>query len=403
MQRCVSLGVLIVTAVLALTLGTLAGAVSGGLTAFVVSGDSTPTETAATGRPVAEPVRSSEQTVTPTPTPEPPPSSAPPAASNESASIADIVERVSPAVVTVVNKQVVRGPFGDSESETEPAGTGTGFIIDDQGHIVTNHHVVDGSQEIQVIFSDGREAAATLLGSDAFADLAVIQVEPPVPAVVPFGDSDKLRPGDRVLAIGSALGDFTNTVTDGIVSGLGRSLDTPEGYNMENMIQHDAPINPGNSGGPLLNMRGEVVGVNTAVVRQAGLGITAEGLGFAIPSKTVQSITQELIANGRVERPFLGITYQPITPRAARASELPVDHGVYVEDVEPGSPAAAAGIQPGDIVTKINGQQIDSEHPLVNLLFEFEVGETIEIEIHRPDTGETLTVEATLAQRPDNT
>ncbi|ACZ38049.1 S1C family serine protease [Sphaerobacter thermophilus] len=397
MRRRYSFGTLVVTAALALILGAMAGAASGGLTAFWLTSEADPTRTTTS---TDSPPATVRQGTAPTPTAV---SQAPPVSTSDvPGSIADLVERVSPAVVTVLNKQAVGGLFG-SDGEIQPAGTGTGFIIDDQGRIVTNHHVVEGSEEIEVIFVDGEKANARLLGTDRFADLAVIQVDVPVPATVPLGDSDSLRPGDRVIAIGSALGDFTNTVTEGIVSGLGRSLQTPEGYNMENMIQHDAPINPGNSGGPLLNLNGEVVGVNTAVVRQASLGVTAEGLGFAIPSNTVKALTEELIRAGRVVRPYLGIFYEPLTPRLAQANDLPVDHGVVVNSVEPNSPAGMAGIQADDIITKIDGQAIDSDHPLVNQLFNYKPGDVVELEIYRPRTDETLTVSVTLGERPDDT
>ncbi|MDI3341472.1 MAG: trypsin-like peptidase domain-containing protein [Sphaerobacter sp.] len=392
-QRRFTFGALAVTAALALILGALAGAASGGLTAYWVTGDDNPAGPVASGTDAA-PVR---QTTPPTPTAARD-GSVP--ADDAPASIADIVERVSPAVVTVINKQAVGSFFGN---QIEPTGTGTGFIIDEQGRIVTNNHVVEDSQEIEVLFTDGQKTTARLLGTDRFADLAVIQVDVPVPATLRLGDSDQLRPGDRVIAIGSALGDFTNTVTDGIVSGLGRNLQTPEGYNMENMIQHDAPINPGNSGGPLLNMRGEVVGVNTAVVRQASIGITAEGLGFAIPSNTVRAIAEELISKGRVVRPYLGITYEPLTPRLAQANDLPVDHGVLVLSVEAGSPAAAAGIRTDDIITHLDGHAIDEDHPLVNLLFNYQPGDTLDLKLYRAATDETLTVTVTLGERPDNT
>lgn len=405
MQRRFSLGVVVLVAVLALALGTLAGAVSGGITAYVVSDDDKDDTVAEATRTATVATSVSTQVVTPVVTPEPTLEQTPipnqPVSASEQESIADIVERVSPAVVTVVNRQAIDGLFGSDGSE--PAGTGTGFIINDQGHIVTNNHVVEGSEEIEVIFANGTEASATLLGTDRFADLAVIKIDAPVPAFVQFGDVDALRPGDRVIAIGSALGDFTNTVTQGIVSAKNRSLQTPEGFNMEDMIQHDAPINPGNSGGPLLNLGGEVVGVNTAVVRQAGFGVSAEGLGFAIPSNTVEAIIGQIIEDGRVVRPYIGVTYETLTPRSATASDLPIENGVVIREVVPGSPAEQAGIQIDDVITKINGTPIDDENPLVNQLFHYDVGESVEMEIYRASTDETFTVTVTLAERPENT
>jgi 2-alkenal reductase len=401
MRRGYSLGVVVLVALLALSFGTVAGGIAGAVVAFLVAPRAT---SISTPEPVdARPATVSTATISPTSTvvvlPAPTAALAPPATGlDEGGSVADIVERVSPAVVTVVNRQALGlgGLFGD---ESEPAGTGTGFIIDEQGHIITNNHVVEGAQGIEVLFSDGSKAPAQLVGADRFSDLAVIKVDWPVPATLALGDSDALRPGDRVIAIGSTLGDFTNTVTEGVVSGLGRQLETPDGFNLENLIQHDASINPGNSGGPLLNLRGEVVGVNTAVVRQAGF-LPIEGLGFAIPSNTVRLIAEQLIQNGRVIRPYLGITYEPITPRQALAGDLPVDHGVLVTAVEPGSPADRAGVRNGDIITSLNGQAIDGDHPLVNELFRYRPGDTVTVEVFRPSTGETLTLQVQLGERP---
>ncbi|HEX7102566.1 MAG TPA: trypsin-like peptidase domain-containing protein, partial [Nitrolancea sp.] len=261
-------------------LGTIAGALSGGLTDYFISnGPSATPEVSATD---VSAITSAIPTRTIEPTPPPimtatPIKSTPtvlPVADDSGTSLADVVAQAGKAVVTVVNEQA-GGFFGSSDLET----AGTGFIIDDQGHVITNNHVVAGSQEITVIFADGTEQKAMLLGADSFADLAFVKIDGPVPATLPFGNSDSLRPGDRVVAIGSALGDFTNTVTEGIISALNRSLQTSDGYNMENMLQHDAPINLGNSDGPLLSLDGDVVRVNTAVVRQAEPRVTAEGLG----------------------------------------------------------------------------------------------------------------------------
>ncbi len=404
MQSRFSLGILVTVAVAALALGTMAGAISGGLIAYYISPSSSPTPVsvasninAVPGTATATSVTTTS-TATATKTAEVTPLPSDP---NDAASVADIVDRVSNAVVTVVNEQQAQGFLGGGD--LQPAGTGTGFIIDDQGHVVTNNHVVEGSQEIQVIFADGTEQKATLVGTDSFADLAVVKFDGPVPATIPLGDSDNLRPGDRVIAIGSALGDFTNTVTEGIVSALNRTLQTESGHNMENMLQHDAPINPGNSGGPLLNLLGQVVGVNTAAVREAEPGVTAEGLGFAIPSNTVKDITTQIIQNGKVVRPYMGITYESLTPRAAKASNLSIDHGVVVTDVSAGSPAEQAGIQKNDVITKIDDQAIDSDHPLENVLFHHKVGDQVTLEVYRASNGNTMSVTVTLAASPDNT
>ncbi|MCC6942984.1 MAG: trypsin-like peptidase domain-containing protein [Thermomicrobiales bacterium] len=304
------------------------------------------------------------------------------------ASAALIVQNAGQAVVTVVNEQVFQGI-----DDPVPAGSGTGFVIDEQGHIVTNWHVVDGGVSFQVIFSTGERRPATLVGSDELSDLAVIQVEGGVPATVPFGDSDALFPGETVLAIGSPFGSFTNTVTQGIVSALGRDL-AGSGYN--NLIQHDAAINPGNSGGPLLNMRGEVVGVNTLGIQELG-GQLVQGLFFAVPSSTVVEIVERLIADGEVRYPFFGITYQTITWQTAAQAGLPVDNGVFVTEVTVGGPAQAAGVLPGDIVLSIDSVPITDQDAFSELLFAHQPGEEITAELLRG--GETLSVTLVLGDR----
>jgi S1-C subfamily serine protease len=425
MQRRFTFAFVVITAIIALTFGTLAGGIAGGFAALVFSPDSQPVES------VAETVDS--------PDPDPTPSAAPPHAADDSgvtgpdsdaalsaegapvlaearrSLIADIVEEVSPAVVTVVNEQrmqEVEDFFGDDpeedeffedefESDPEQAGIGSGFIYHEDGYIITNYHVVEGSDQITVIFSNDEEAEATLIGGDIFADVAVLSIDAEVPAVVELGDSDALRPGEGVIAIGSALGDFTNTVTEGIVSALGRNLEIQAGFSMEDMIQHSASINPGNSGGPLLNLDGQVIGVNTAVVRSAGFGMTVEGMGFAIPSNTAHALAEQIIEDGGLERPYVGIVYTPLVTRDFRDEDWPVDNGVLVREIEAGTPAADAGIEVGDIITRVGGTEITNEHPLINELFKYGVGETIELEIYRPDTDEMLTLEVTLAARPD--
>jgi S1-C subfamily serine protease len=425
MQRRFSFAFVVITAIIALTFGTLAGGIAGGFAALVLSPDSQPVES------VSETVDS--------PDPDPIPSPAPPHADQDGNTedsesgvdepvdqdgdgepvvarsdslIADIVEEVSPAVVTVINEQrLPENLFGgddeddgleeDFEMDPEEAGIGSGFIFDEEGYIITNYHVVEGSDQITVVFANDEEAEATLIGGDRFADVAVLSIDAEVPAVVELGDSDALRPGEQVIAIGSALGDFTNTVTEGIVSALGRNLEIQAGFSMEDMIQHSASINPGNSGGPLLNLDGEVVGVNTAVVRSAGFGVTVEGMGFAIPSNTAHTLAGQIIDDGGLERPYVGIVYQPLMLQDLREEDWPVEDGVIVREIEPGTPAADAGIEEGDIIISVGRVAITNETPLINELFKYEVGESIELEIYRPDEDQTLTLEITLAARPD--
>ncbi len=230
----------------------------------------------------------------------------PPASSTSPYPAVNVVLRVGPAVVTVINEQTASGigsgslqPSGGdaSSSSLQPVGSGTGFIIDDQGDIVTNWHVVDQGQKFQVIFANGETRDAKLVGSDEISDLAVVQVTGKLPGIVSFGDSSTLLPGEPVLAIGSPLGAFTNTVTEGIVSAVGRDFpqDSSQGPQIyTNLIQHDAAINPGNSGGPLFDLNGEVVGVNTLGIPTDSGGAPVQGLFFAIPSNTVKQITTQL-------------------------------------------------------------------------------------------------------------
>lgn len=309
----------------------------------------------------------------------------------------EAIAKVKPAVVTVINTLPARQTFfGEIE---EPQASGSGVIISEEGYIVTNNHVVEEAQRLDVIYADGSKEEATLVGADQYSDLAVIKVKGPVPALAELGDSSTLQPGEPVAAIGSPLGDFKGTVTVGVVSALDRRLDTGQGYLMENLIQTDAAINPGNSGGPLINVLGQVIGINTAIVgRSAYAGTVAEGLGFAIPSNTVKAVTQQLVTQGYVERPYLGIEYVTITPRLASAYDLPADHGVYVRRVVSASPAAAAGLREGDIITAINNQTIDEDNPLNNVLWRFHVGDEVSLTILRQ--GEELSVDVTLTQRP---
>ena len=309
--------------------------------------------------------------------------------------ITKAVEKVSPAVVTVVG--VIPGRmtfFGPTPDEQV---SGSGVIVSEKGYIITNNHVVEGTRKLEVIFADGSRRPARIVGTDRFADLAVLQVKGKVPAVAVLGNSDALKPGETVIAIGSPLGAFRNTVTVGVVSATGRNLDTGRGYVMEGLIQTDAAINHGNSGGPLVNLAGEVVGINTLIVRNGG-GDVAEGLGFAIPSNTVRAVAEQIIKQGYVSRPYLGIDWQGINPAIAARYGLPVKWGVYVVQVAAGSPAEKAGLQHGDIITQINDTPIDDQHPFINTLFDHKPGETVALKVVRGNR--TLTLKVTLGERP---
>ena len=283
------------------------------------------------------------------------------------------VQRVQPAVVTVLNQ----GRFG--------SGSGSGVIISQDGYIVTNNHVVEGARQLGVIFSDGRQVEARLVGTFALTDLAVIQVDGSVSAVAELGDSDALVPGARVITIGSPLGRFQNTVTTGIVSALNRQVSELTG-----LIQTDAPINSGNSGGPLINSAGQVVGINTLVVR--GGQNETEGLGFAVPSNTVQAVADQLITNGQVERPYLGITFRPVDPNEAQELGVVIGEGVQVGQITPDSPVAQANLKTGDIIIGIDGHPINANTSLLNLLLRFRVGQQVDLDIVRDGQPDTLQV-----------
>jgi 2-alkenal reductase len=275
-----------------------------------------------------------------------------------------------------------------------PTASGSGVIIAKQGYIITNNHVIAGQQSLQVIFSDGSKADAAIVGADAIADIAVLKVDK-VPAVATLGDSNSLQPGQVTIAIGNPLGDYRGTVTVGVISGLNRVVGQQQG-----LIQTDAAINNGNSGGPLINSLGQVIGINTLVVRSTDDGKVAEGLGFAIPSNQVKEIMAQLIANGRVDRAYLGVAYQPVDPQVAAAMNLSATSGVVITRVDPGTPAAKIGLLEGDVILQFDGQSIDQEHSLQSLLFSHRSGDTVPLTIMR-DT-KTILVQITLGARPSS-
>jgi 2-alkenal reductase len=331
---------------------------------------------------------------------------------------ADVVEKVGPAVVTVVSDLGNQSPagmrsFGFPMQPMQPAqpaqALGSGVIVDQRGYVVTNNHVVADGQKYQVIFQDGTKVNARLVGRDDYSDLAVLQIDGNLPAVATLGDSSKLRPGTSVIAIGSPLGDFRNTVTSGVVSAVGRKLDD-SAPGLTDLIQTDAAINHGNSGGPLVDPSGQVIGINTAVVRGASSGMgglggmlggggdVAEGLGFAIPSKTVRSVVDQLIANGSVTRPFLGVNFQSVNPRIASYYDLEAKEGALVTRVAPNSPARKAGLQQGDVITAVDGQKVSDQQGLPELLNKHQVNDQVNLTISRDGKDQTLQVQ--LAQRP---
>ena len=295
--------------------------------------------------------------------------------------VTSAVEAVGPAVVTVVG--TVQSPSQFLYQLADQMVSGSGIIISDEGYILTNNHVVEDMQDIKVVLADGTELPAAIINKDIFADLAVIKADGSMPAVAKLGNSDMLKSGETVIAIGSPLGDFKNTVTVGVISATGRSLDTGNGYLMEDMLQTDASINPGNSGGPLVNLAGEVVGINTLIVRTDQSGTVAEGLGFAVPSNLATIIAEQIIDQGYFARANMGIRWQMITPTLARRYNLPVEWGAYVIEMGTDTPASEAGIQSRDIITCINGNCIAEDSSYFNILFESQPGDTVDVEVYR--------------------
>ncbi|MGQ9532913.1 MAG: S1C family serine protease [Desulfotomaculales bacterium] len=322
--------------------------------------------------------------------------------------IADIVDRAGPAVVKIdtlvvspdtrwdpfFNDPFFREFFGQQlvpRQRLEP-GLGSGFIISEDGYILTNEHVIDQAREIKVTVKGFEQPfPARVVGADYDLDLAVLKIEAPQKLpVLNLGDSDRVRVGDWVIAIGNPYG-LDHTVTVGVISATGRPV-TVEGRRYKNLLQTDASINPGNSGGPLLNLQGEVVGINTAV------NVKAQGIGFAIPTSTVKAVLNDLIQNGRIVRPWLGVQVGPVDEEVARRLGLPAAEGALVVGVVPGSPAQRAGIRQYDVFVEFNGRGIKTPDDLVNAIRETRVGETATAVIYR--NGQRLQVSLAVNERP---
>ncbi len=323
--------------------------------------------------------------------------------------IVSVTKAASPGVVnissTVVGTDLFLQPFNEQA-------TGSGFVLDLQGHIVTNNHVVEDSEKLEVTFADGSTAEGKLVGRDPANDLAVVMVVVPGGTLSPLklGDSSTVQVGQLAIAIGSPFR-LQGTVTTGVVSSLGRDLRAGNGRIIGGVIQTDAAINPGNSGGPLLNSSGEVIGVNSAIFSPSGANV---GIGFAIPVNTVKRWVPELIAKGKASHPFLGITGQTITPDLAKSLSLPVQEGVLLAQVSTGTPAARAGLKGGDrqsrvgnvrvvtggdIITAIDGVKLKRIEDLTHYLdTKTKVGDQVSLNVVRGN--QTLTVSITLAERP---
>lgn len=313
----------------------------------------------------------------------------------ENSAIIEVVRKVGPAVVTIVAE--VDNPGGLRGATRPVSASGSGVVIDPRGFIVTNAHVVSGARSLDVVFADGRRQAAELVGTDSpFTDIAVVKVSAKDLETLPLGDSDALTPGQRVVAIGSALGDFRNTVTEGVISGLHRTW-REGGIVLEDLVQTDAAINHGNSGGPLVNIQGQVIGINTSVIRQTQGGEAVEGIGFAIPSNTVQLVARQLIEKGKVTRPFLGVAHQQINPALASFYKLPVKYGAFILQVTADGPAGKAGVQAGDILVRLGDDPIDDAHPFLNVLMKHAPKERVKLTVNR--NGQQLELEAVLTER----
>ncbi|AFY72994.1 trypsin-like serine protease with C-terminal PDZ domain [Synechococcus sp. PCC 7502] len=328
--------------------------------------------------------------------------------------IAQAVNRTGPAVVRinssrtvtsealpdVFNDPMFRQFFGDEQPRRMPQsrverGTGSGFIINKEGDIITNAHVVDGANKVTVILKDGRKLEGKVLGSDTLTDIAVVKISDQNLPTVTLGTSQNLQPGEWAIAIGNPLG-LDNTVTAGIISALGRNSTEIGVDKRVKFIQTDAAINPGNSGGPLLNQQGEVIGVNTAIIQGA------QGLGFSIPIETAQRIAKQIIEKGGVKRAYLGIQMvtldanvkQEINSDPNAGINVTEDKGVLVTRVVPNSPAAAAGIRSGDVIVKMDGTSVNSADGIQQLVETKAVGDRLQVEIKRNGQGLTIAVQA---------
>jgi len=290
---------------------------------------------------------------------------------SELSPVVPIAKKVSPSIVAIEIKSTVTDFFG---GRYESNGTGSGIIIDDQGHIVTNNHVVQGAQALTVILKDGTKLDAELVGRDPTSDLAVIKVEKSDLAAAELGDSSKLEVGELAVAVGSPMGtEFAGSVTAGIISGINRQVAL--GDKTMTLIQTDAAINPGNSGGALVNGEGKVIGINTVKFAQSAV----EGMGFAIPINEAKPIIEQLIKNKKIVRPYLGI--QGITVTKEDAEKYDLSQGVYINDVSPFSGADQAGIKKGEIITKVEGQRIYKIEELVDIVGKHKVGDVLSVEI----------------------
>ncbi|MGH2771573.1 MAG: S1C family serine protease [Actinomycetota bacterium] len=314
----------------------------------------------------------------------------PPAVPAPAGSIAAIVDKIRPSVVAISSRSIGTDFFFNPVPRQ---GAGTGIVINAGGQILTNSHVVDNAREVRVSLTDGRTLTAQVIGADPSSDLAVLKVDAENLKPAPIGDSSAMRVGDRVIAVGHALAlPGGPTVTEGIVSALDRSISSPDGPVLRNLIQTDAAINPGNSGGPLLDSSGNVIGVNTAV---AG---SAQNIGFSIAISPARKLVDELLSTGKVVRPYLGVEMTDISPEIASQRNLSVRAGALLVQIVDGSPADEAGLRVNDVIVEAEGKKVSATDDVLDALLKRKPGQKIALEIARGD--ERLTVSAVLEERP---
>ena len=314
--------------------------------------------------------------------------------------IADTVERVRPAVVSIVAQTVSRDRFG---RQSTGFGSGTGVIFDESGLVLTNNHVIEGGVEITVTQDDGTQVEAEIIGADRLSDLAVLRLPGDGYPSLPLRENGSLRAGDWVIAIGNALAlPGGPTVTVGVVSALGRSIESTPGVTLYDLIQTDTSINPGNSGGPLIDLNGNLVGINTAVLRGSS-GVSVEGIGFAVDVETAQQVALQLVELGHVRWAWMGVFLADLSPEVAAQVGLPIREGVIIQNTLVDGPSDRAGIHPGDIVVNIDGHDIATVSDLTRLLKqEFKAGQEVEVEVFRVVDGQSSTkvLALELGERP---
>jgi S1-C subfamily serine protease len=336
------------------------------------------------------------------------------ASSRHALTVNQIYRRAAPGVVQVTATQVVSTPsvdpfFGTPFPQTQQAkALGSGFVIDKAGHIVTNYHVVEGARSVEVSFSNNESLKARIVGVDPSTDIAVLKVDAHSRALtpLPLGNSDVVRVGDSVVAIGNPFG-YDRTVTTGIVSALQRVIQAPNDYSIDHVIQTDAALNKGNSGGPLLDARGDVIGVNSQIQTGSTASQGNVGVGFAVPINTVKNVAAQIIRSGKAEHAFLGISAQPVTNSAYELFKLPSKYGLLVETVQPGSSAAKAGLRPGkqqatvagityplggDLIDSVEGAPVSSIDQLRDALADKKPGDKVKLGVYRGDKHLTITV-----------